>query len=89
MKAALEDRIDVLKFTEESLTSDFQNEMMTPRQYIMKVIEYVEYEKDNLEKAKAQGLNADDLALIKERITMATNEAKELKSEMKSNAAAA
>jgi len=48
----------------------------------MKVIEYVEYEKDNLDKAKANGLNVDNLALIQERITMATKEAKTLKKEM-------
>lgn len=45
LKYALEDRIDLLQMTKESIESDIQNEFLTPEGYLAKVKGYIDTEK--------------------------------------------
>jgi len=53
----------------------------------MQVIEYVEFEKNNQKKAEAAGVDAENIELIKQRVKIASDEAKNIKKDLDEMAA--
>lgn len=75
--AALQDRLDILEMSKDSIMSDIQNEFLTPAQYLQKIKAYHAYEVKNLARAKKDGLASDHEALIEERIKLVKGEISE------------
>lgn len=68
LKEAMEGRIEILQFAKESIESDIANDMLDEAQYLKQVQEYYEEECANYIRAKKEGLDEENLQLIKERI---------------------
>ena len=82
LKDELEYRIDTLNNQEESIKSDIGNEFLTPEGYLKNCVEYAKKEKANLKQATADGLDAENLEIIKTRLLKCLNEVEDGKKQM-------
>jgi hypothetical protein len=74
LKYAMEERIEILGMTQESVQSDIQNEFMTAQDYLASCKAYYKYELENYKKAQAARIDAENLALIKDRVEVVKEE---------------
>jgi hypothetical protein len=71
------DRCDFIKIQIENIEGECESGALTPEDYMEKVEEYIQFEIENLTKAKEAQIENDHICLIQMRINFAKKEIKD------------